>query len=413
MVRIHPFAAIRPRPDVAHQVASVPYDVVNTQEARELAQGNPLSFLHIGRSEIDLPEGTNPHSDEVYDRAARNFRKLQDDGVMVHEQIPCIYLYRLQTTLLGKAVSQTGLACCCHIDDYNSGIIKKHEKTRKDKEDDRTRHVLELNANAGPIFLLYKTDAALAALIEKAVQAGPLYDFTAPDGVRHTVWRVEDSAPYLRAFAAIPAVYVADGHHRSAAAARAGAELRAKNPNHKGDEEYNWFLTVLFPSDQLSILPYNRVVKDLNNLTAAQFLDRVRKAATVAETAKPEPESTGSFGMYVDRKWYRVTLPESAIDRSDPVNSLDYILLYEQILRPILGIGDVRTDPRIDFVGGIRGTRELEKRVNSGECAVAFAMHAATINQLIAVADAGEIMPPKSTWFEPKLRSGLLVHALE
>jgi len=412
MVRINPFAALRPRPDVADKVASVPYDVVNTQEARDLARGNALSFLHVVRSEIDLPEGTDLHADEVYERAATNFQKLQDDGVLIREQKASVYLYRLQTSLLGRPVSQTGVVCCCHIDDYNSGIIKKHEKTRKDKEDDRTRHVLTLNANAGPVFLLYKTVAELSAVIERDVQADPLYDFTAPDGVRHTVWRVGDGAPYLQAFAGMPAAYVADGHHRSASAARAGAELRAQNPNHRGDEEYNWFLTVLFPSDQLSILPYNRVVKDLNNLTAAQFVDRVRQIAALEETARPEPESTGSFGMYVDGKWYRVTLPESSIDRSDPVNSLDYVLLYEQILRPILGIGDVRSDPRIDFVGGIRGTRELEKRVNSGECAVAFAMHAATIDQLIAVADAGEIMPPKSTWFEPKLRSGLLVHTL-
>jgi uncharacterized protein (DUF1015 family) len=412
MLRINPFAALRPRPDVADKVASVPYDVVNTQEARELVKGNVLSFLHVVRPEVDLPEDTDLHADEVYERAAINFQRLQNDGVLIREQKPCIYLYRLQTTLLDKQVSQTGVVCSCHIDDYNKGIIKKHEKTRKDKEDDRTCHVVKLNANTGPVFLLYKAQPELSIMIEKGVKAEPLYDFTAPDGVQHTIWRIEDGTPYVNAFAKVEAAYVADGHHRSASAARAGAELREKNPNHRGDEEYNWYLTVLFSSDQLSILPYNRVVKDLNNLMPEQLLDKVRKVGTVEDTVNPAPENTGSFGMYLDKKWYRITLSESSIDRGDPVNSLDYVLLYNRILSPILGIGDIRTDPRIDYVGGIRGTGELEKRVNSGECAVAFAMHAVTISQLIEVADAGQIMPPTSTWFEPKLRSGLLVHTL-
>jgi len=412
MLRINPFAALRPRPDVVDKVASVPYDVVNTQEARELVRGNDLSFLHVVRPEVDLPADTDLHADEVYERAVINFQRLQNDGVLIREQKPCIYLYQLQTTLLGKQVSQTGVVCSCHIDDYNTGIIKKHEKTRKDKEDDRTRHVLTLNANTGPVFLLYKAQPELSTMIEKEVKTDPLYDFTAPDGVQHTIWRIEDCPPYVNAFAKVEAAYVADGHHRSASAARAGAELREKNQNHKGDEEYNWYLTVIFSSDQLSILPYNRVVKDLNNLTPEQLLDKVREVGMVEATTNPAPENTGSCGMYLEKKWYRITLPESSIDRGDPVNSLDYVLLYDRILHPILGIGDIRTDLRIDFVGGIRGTGELEKRVNSGECAVAFAMHAVTISQLIEVADAGQIMPPKSTWFEPKLRSGLLVHTL-
>ncbi len=413
MLRIHPFAALRPQSQLAAKVASVPYDVVSTREAAALAKGNPLSFLHVARAEIDLPDDTDPHAPQVYERAASNFQRLQDEKILNRDKQPCLYLYRLQATLLGKTVTQTGVVGCCHIDDYDRGVIKKHEKTRKDKEDDRTRHILTLRAHAEPVFLLYKSVRQLDALITEGVQADPLYEFTAPDGISHTIWRIENFTPYVQAFSEMEAAYVADGHHRSASAARAGAELRGKNPNHRGDEEYNWFLAVLFPSDQLSILPYNRVVKDLNGLTAGEFLGRVGAIASVEETTIPEPESPGSFGLYVSGKWYRLTLPAEGIDRSKPVSSLDYMLLYDRILHPILGIGDIRTDTRIDFIGGIRGTRELEKRVDSGEFAVAFAMHAATIDQLIAVADAGEIMPPKSTWFEPKLRSGLLIHTFD
>jgi uncharacterized protein (DUF1015 family) len=324
-----------------------------------------------------------------------------------------IYLYRQQMQLLGKLRSQVGVMCCTHVDDYNTGIIKKHEKTRKDKEDDRTRHVLSINANAGPVFLMYKDRADLAALIASDSARDPLYDFTAPDGVRHTIWQVQDAAAYVVAFAQVPAAYVADGHHRSASAARAGAERRSKNPGHTGNEEYNWFLSVLFPASALTILPYHRVVKDLNGLTPEALLEKIRAVAKVEETSTPQPPHTLCFGMYLAGKWYRVTLDANSVDTSDPVGSLDYVLLSERILHPILGIGDIRTDKRIDFVGGIRGTGELEKRVNSGECAVAFAMHETTLEQLMQVADAGEIMPPKSTWFEPKLRSGLLVHTLD
>jgi uncharacterized protein (DUF1015 family) len=315
--------------------------------------------------------------------------------------------------LLGKHVSQVGVVCSCHVEDYEAGIIKKHEKTRKDKEDDRTRHVLTLNANAGPVFLLFKDDPALLGLIEAGTKEQPLYDFEAVDGVQHTVWRVAEGSALQSAFGKLDAAYVADGHHRSASAARAGKERQSKNPNHTGNEEYNWFLACLFPASALTILPYHRIVKDLNGSTAEQFLTKLGEVADVSETSEAEPSAPGSVGVYVGGKWYMARFPESAYDRSDPIRSLDYVVLYDRVLAPILGIGDVRTDNRIDFVGGIRGTKELEKRVERGDAAVAFAMHATTIEQLIAVADQGAIMPPKSTWFEPKLRSGLLVHTLD
>jgi uncharacterized protein (DUF1015 family) len=301
---------------------------------------------------------------------------------------------------------------CFHIDDYLGEVIKKHEKTRKDKEDDRTRHTLALKANPGPVFLLHRGEAAIAELVEQGTHAEPLYDFVAADGVRHTVWRAPNPSAFVRAFGGLDGAYIADGHHRSASAARAGAELRAGNPNHRGDEEYNWFLAVIFSKEQLTILPYHRLVKDLNGMTPAEVLERISSIGRLQECAYPEPRHTGSFCLYLDRRWYRVTFPEHSIDHGDPIRSLDYVLLTERVLQPIFGIGDLKTDKRIDFVGGIRGTGELEKRVNLGEAAVAFSMGAATIDQLISVADAGQIMPPKSTWFEPKLRSGLLIHLL-
>lgn len=413
MLRTQPFCALRPNPAVAPQLASVPYDVVDTAEARALAAGNPKSFLHVVRSEIDLPQGTDPHAEAVYEKARENFTRLIEAGDLVREAAPAYYLYRQSMVLLGKRVSQVGVVCSCHIDDYEAGIIKKHEKTRQDKEDDRTRHVLAINANAGPVFLLFKDDPELGRLIAEGTKREPLYDFEASDGVAHTVWRVDDGAALQRAFARLPAAYVADGHHRSASAARAGKQRKSKNPNHTGNEEYNWFLTCLFPASALTILPYHRIVKDLHGKTAAQFLDQLRGVAEVSEAPEAAPGAPGSVGVYVGSKWYRARFPESAYDRSDAVRSLDYVVLYEQVLAPILGIGDVRTDDRIDFVGGIRGTGELERRVSRGDAEVAFAMPATTIEQLIAVADQGAIMPPKSTWFEPKLRSGLLVHTLD
>jgi uncharacterized protein (DUF1015 family) len=413
MLRLHPFAALRPIPELAARVACVPYDVVNRAEARALVRGNEASFLHVSRAEVDLPEDCNPYDDRVYLGARRTFDDFVKRGVLIREREPRLYAYRQEATLAGRKVSQLGVVGCCHIDDYTEGSIKKHEVTRKDKEDDRTRHTLAINANAGPVFLAHKPDARLTQLAASAAMSAPLYDFVAEDGVRHTVFCIDDPQPYVEAFARIGSAYVADGHHRSASAARAGAERRRDNPQHRGDEEYNWFLCVLFSADQLNVLPYHRLVRDLGGLSSAQLFERLRAIAEVASAEAPMPERAGSFGMYCDGRWYRVSLPASSIDAADPVRSLDYVLLSERVLGPILGITDLRTDKRIDFVGGIRGTGELERRVDSGEHALAFAMRATGVEQLMRVADAGMIMPPKSTWFEPKLRSGLLIHTLD
>lgn len=413
MLRIRPFAAIRPRDDVAERVASVPYDVVDTEEARALAQAEPLSFIRVVRSEVDLPEGTGAYDDAVYASARARLDAMLEEGVLQREQAPAVYLYRQQMQLLGQSVSQTGVVACCHVDDYRSGLIKKHELTRRAKEDDRTRHVLTLNANTGPVFLLHQDDAAIDAQVERDAAADPVYDFTAPDGVRHTVWKTRDPEPYVGAFGALPAAYVADGHHRSASAARAGAERGQAHAGHTGDEEYNWFLTVLFPASALTVLPYHRVVQGLGDHTADTLKAALAALGTLEPTDQPDPPAPGSFGVYLGGEWHRLTLAEDSIDRGDPVKSLDCALLGERVLGPLLGIGDVRTDPRMDFVGGIRGTAELEKLVQQGRADIAFAMHPTTVEQLVSVADAGEIMPPKSTWFEPKLRSGLLVHSLD
>jgi uncharacterized protein (DUF1015 family) len=413
MLRAKPFAALRPNPEHAAEVACVPYDVVNTSEARALAEGKPRSFLHVIRPEIDLPDTVDHYADEVYAAAARAFRRFQKEGTLVREDRECVYLYRQEMTLLGRTLRQTGIVCCCHIDDYNTNVIRKHEKTRKDKEDDRTRHVLTLNANAEPVFFLFQDDAALATLVASDVAKPALFDFVAPDGVRHTIWRCEHPQPYIAGFANIPVAYVADGHHRTASAARAGAERRAANPNHTGNEEYNWFLATLFPASELTILPYHRLVTDLNGMTSGDFLQRLSKVARVTPDAAPEPAARGHVSMYLGGKWHGVAFDPATINLNDPINSLDYVVLADRVLHPILGIGDIRTDQRIDFVGGIRGPGELKKRVDRGDGAVAFSMYPTSIDQLIAISDAGAIMPPKSTWFEPKLRSGLLVHTLE
>ncbi len=420
MLRIRPFAALRPPADKAAALASVPYDVVSTSEARTLAAGNPASFLHIIRPEIDLPDSTDPHAPAVYDAAKAAFARFQREGLLVRDDRPSIFIYRQEMDLAGKLLSQTGIVGCCHIDDYTSGLIKRHENTRKDKEDDRTRHVLILNANAEPVFFLYKDRPELEGLVSADTRPAPLYDFKAPDGVRHTVWRAAASDSYVKAFAQVSCAYVADGHHRTASAARAGAERRAANPKHTGSEEYNWFLAVLFPASALTILPYHRVVKDLDGRTPQEFLDELREAVQVGDDGGPQgPPRPGTISMYIGGRfgergeWRLLTFPEKSIDRADPIRSLDVSLLTERILDPVLGIADPRTDNRIDFVGGIRGPGELEKRVDGGDAAVAFSMYPTTIEQLIAVADAGQIMPPKSTWFEPKLRSGLFLHTLD
>lgn len=410
MLRINPFLALRPQPNRAVRVASVPYDVIDTAEARELAEGNDISFLHVIRSEIDLSESTNPYDDAVYERARANLAKFVDNGVLVRESAPVMYLYRQ----VMDHKSQVGLVCCCHIDDYSNDVIRKHERTRPDKEDDRTRHVLTLNANAEPVFLTYRTQSPIDELMKKDMNERPLFHFNASDGVTHTVWTVADPAKYVEAFKAVEVAYIADGHHRSASAARAGAELREANPNHTGNEEYNWFLTVLFPDDQLSILAYNRVVKDLNRLSPDAFLAKLESIGTLKRNSgQSAPTEPGSVCVFVNDAWHTLTFDPMSIDRNDPIESLDVSLLQTRLLEPVLAIGDPRTDQRIDFVGGIRGAEALESRVKSDKAAAAFSMYPTSIDQLLAVADAGMVMPPKSTWFEPKLRSGLFVHTLD
>ena len=404
-MRIQAFRGLTPRPDLVAEVAAVPYDVVNTEEARALAAGRPYDLLHVDRAEIDLLPRTDPYADIVYATAARNLRCFIKDGILVREAAPVLYLYQQQ---MGAHV-QTGLIAACHVDDYGNDIIKKHEKTRQVKEDDRTRLVDALSAHTGPIFLTYKDRAAVDARVA-AILSGerPIFDFTAPDGIAHRVWRIADAAPFVAAFGEVDFAYVADGHHRSASAWRVSMERRAQNPAHTGREDYNWFLGVLFPASQLQILPYNRIVHDLNGLTAEQFLEKVSAAGiTVAPTEEKAPAAPGSVHFYLGGEWRALTWDGSGL--TDPVESLDVSVLQNRVLGPLLGIADPRTSERIEFIGGIRGTAELEQRVDRGDAAVAFSMFPTTVQQLMAIADAGQIMPPKSTWFEPKLRSGLVV----
>jgi len=405
-MRIRAFQGLVPQPALAPEVACVPCDVVNTQEAAALASGKPRSLLHVDRAEIDLPANTDPHADAVYAKAQENFLRLQRDGVLVREAGPSLYVYQQQ---MGSHV-QRGLVAVCHVEDYDAELIKKHEKTRKDKEDDRTRITHDLSANPEPVFLTYKDSPEIDALVNAVVKEKPLYDFTAPDGIQHTVWRINaaDSEAYIKAFAKVPFGYVADGHHRSASAARVGIERKAANAKHTGNEDYNWFLATIFPASQLQVLPYNRVVFDLNGLTAGQLLEKVRTIFTVTEGANDRPAAPTHVNMYLGGKWYGLHWETDA--KADPVSKLDVSVLQERLLAPVLGIDDPRTSKRVDFVGGIRGTGELVKRVDSGEAAVAFSMYPVTVQQLMEIADAGQIMPPKSTWFEPKLRSGLFVH---
>jgi uncharacterized protein (DUF1015 family) len=393
------------------EVAAVPYDVVNTEEARALAEGNPSSFLHVSRPEIDLPEGTNIYSDEVYEKARENFERLKSEGTLEEESEPSLYIYRLR---MGDH-TQTGVAAAFSVDEYDKDIIRKHERTRPDKENDRTRHVLTLRAQTGPVFLTYRTDRRIDALVEAETKAEPLYDFAAEDGVRHTVWRARSAEQLARCFAEVPLLYIADGHHRAASASRARAALRDENASHTGDEEYNRFLAVVFPDEQMRILPYHRVVKDLNGRDAEQFLEAVSSRFNLSEDANPKgPGKAGHWHMYLAGKWYGLTLRDDAAQTlsDDPTMTLDVSLLQNNLLGPVLGVADPRTDKRIDFVGGIRGTQELERLVNEGRAAVAFALHSTSIEDLLRVSDAGGVMPPKSTWFEPKLRDAILIHTI-
>jgi uncharacterized protein (DUF1015 family) len=411
---IHPFRALRPPADKVHEVAAVPYDVVNTEEARALAEGKPFSFLRVSRPEIELPEGTDLYADGTYAKAAENFQRLIRECPLEAEAEPCLYLYRLRM----GGHEQTGVAACVSVDEYDRDLIRKHEKTRPDKENDRTRHVLELRAQTGPVFLTYRPDRRIDALVAGAATSeGPLYDFTADDGVRHTLWRVRSTGQLVRCFEEVPLLYIADGHHRAASASRARAALRDKNETHTGDEEYNRFLAVIFPADQMQILPYNRVVKDLNGMTGEEFLTRVGERFDITGDADPRgPGKSGHWHMYTGGRWYGLTLKGGGDDAGtgggDPVASLDVSVLQDNLLDPLLGIRDVRTDKRIDFVGGIRGTEELVRHVDSGAAAVAFALYRTSIEDLLRVSDANGIMPPKSTWFEPKLRDGILIHTI-
>jgi len=411
--KIKSFRALRPSAANAKQVSSVPYDVLNAQEARVIAAENPLSFLHVSRSEIDLPEDVNPYSDEVYQKAKENFERLQSDGILQVESEPSLYVYRLQ---MGEQV-QTSVVACCSIDEYDTDLIKKHEKTRPEKENDRTRHMIELEAQTGLIFLCYRGTDEINALVEEAVKSEPLYDFEAEDvnknSIRNTVWKISATDALVSAFENIPAIYIADGHHRAASSSRARAVMREKNPHHTGEEEYNFVIAALFPAEQLKILAYNRVVKDLNGLSADEFLQNVGESGfNVLETDKPTPENPGEICVYLEGKWRKLMFNIQYFVDPGVIETLDVSRLENFILKPILGIEDVRTDKRIDFVGGIRGTSELEKLVDSGKWQIAFSMFPTSIEHLLQVSDENQVMPPKSTWFEPKLRDGLLIHLI-
>jgi uncharacterized protein (DUF1015 family) len=405
MAAIYPFRALRPAPASAAQVAAVPYDVVNTDEARALAAGNPLSFLHVSRAEIDLPAGTDLHADPVYARAVESFTALRAKAPLVVEDAPRMYVYRLR---MGDHV-QTGVAACYSLSEYESDVIKKHERTRRDKEDDRTRHMLELRAQTGPVFLTYRASAAVDAVAERTMTGPPLFDFAAADGVQHTIWTVAppDEPGLVAAFASIEALYIADGHHRAASAARVRQQLRGANG---AAGEWDRVLAVAFPGNQMQVLPYNRVVRDFGSHSAATFLAALRERFTLTD-GPATPTRKGQVSIFLGGQWRILDLgtPAKALDAAD---RLDVSRLQDLVLTPLLGIGDVRSDKRIDFVGGARGTEELERLVTSGKAAVAFSMYSVSVDDLMMISDAGGIMPPKSTWFEPKLRDGLLSHLI-
>ncbi len=411
MARIQPFRTWRPTFGLAERIAAPPYDVLSSDEARAMAAGNPDSFLHVSKPEIDLPADTDPYAAEVYAKGAESFRRLIADGRLIRQEAPALYLYRQR---MGDH-TQTGVVAGASVEEYEADLIKKHEHTRRKKEDDRTRHVEVLNAHTGPVFLTYRAVPAVDELVARLTSVPPTYDFVSPDGIGHTFWVVAEPADrdaLVEAFRAVPVLYVADGHHRSAAAVRVCQARRAANPGHTGAEPYNFFLSVIFPHDQMRIMDYNRVVRNLNGLDPEAFLRRVAERFEVTPVETGRPDRARCFGMYLGGRWYRLTArPEIVPD--DPVRGLDVAVLQDNLLAPVLGIGDPRSDERVDFVGGIRGLEELVRLVDSDRFAVAFAMHPTGIDQLFRVADAGQVMPPKSTWFEPKLRDGLAIFALD
>lgn len=410
MATLHPFRALRPKPDLAARIAAVPYDVVSTEEARAMAEGNPRSFLRVSRAELELADGTDPYADAVYERAERNFAALRESSLVVEDE-PSVYVYQLRM----GGHTQTGLAACFSLDEYDRDVIKKHERTRRDKEDDRTRHMIALGAQTGPVFLTYRAQAEVNDITRRATAGTRLFDFEAVDGVQHTIWRVggADRDALVAAFTRIPSLYIADGHHRAASAARARAEMRERGlaGTSLGDgADASTFLAVAFPHDQVQILPYNRVVNDLGGLSADDFMKAVRERFEV-EPGPASPTKRGDIAMYFQGAWHTLR-PRVTPDASDAIGSLDVSVLQEHLLAAVLKIADVRTDKRIDFVGGKRGTGELERLVTAGKAAAGFSLYPVSVSDLMAVSDAGAIMPPKSTWFEPKLRDGLLIHVI-
>lgn len=413
MTLIRPFKGLRPKTQFVEDVVAPPYDVLNTQEARERAKGRPWSFLHISKPEIDLPEGTNPFDDAVYSKGADNLSEMMKAGILMQDDEPCYYIYRLT---MGNH-EQTGLVAVASVQDYDTNRIRKHEYTRPDKENDRVRQIDALNTQTGPVFLAYRNDARVDAIIRDVVTGKPEYDLTADNGVQHTFWRISDhriNQQLTKLFDAMKCLYIADGHHRSAAASRVAAMRCKDNNSHSGNENYNYFLSVIFPDDQMHILDYNRVIKDLNGLDKDELLERISERFQIEKSGqKVHPSAAGEFGLYLPGQWYHLRILPKFIPENDPVASLDVSLLADQLIEPVFGISDPRTDKRIDFVGGIRGLEELEKRVDRGEMAVAFSLFPTSMADLMSVADANGVMPPKSTWFEPKLADGLVSHTLD
>lgn len=409
MATIKPFRAVRPCKELVHKVAALPYDVYNRAEAREAALKEPLSFLNIDRPETQFPKEYDMYADEVYAKAASMLSEQRTTGIYVQDSTPCFYLYEL--TMEGR--SQTGLVACASIDDYQNQVIRKHENTREEKEQDRIRHVDTLSAQTGPIFLAYRKDVTMESIVTKEKEKAPLYDFVSEDGIGHRVWMICDNSvikEITECFEKVSSIYIADGHHRAASAVKVGLKRRREAGNFSGEEEFNYFLSVLFPENELKILPYYRVVKDLNGYTEKEFITKVREKFDAETSETPvTPRNKGEFGMFLNNKWYRLTAKPEIIGNTDPVKALDVSVLQDNLLNPVLGIGDPRTDKRIDFVGGIRGLLELERRVHT-DMAVAFSTYPTSISELFAVSDAGLLMPPKSTWFEPKLRSGIFIH---